>query len=192
MFTQVALEGQFLNADESPATGTVCARLNGQIRNQPSVVGPSTVCGLLDGAGRIIGQDQLALLLVATDDSTTLPEGVTYTLTLSLDGEPPVEFDTALPHNPSSFGASGAKVVDGLATTVEGQPLVTLVTVVASETMVGATITGTNISGTVESVDTDANTLTLSANATATGVDPTLTIAGGCVSFVALQQNAQS
>jgi len=191
--TRVALEGKFINADGSPASGTICARLNTELSNTPETVSPSVICGLLDGEGRIIGQDQRALVLYATDDAGTYPVGSTYTLTLELDGEMPVEFATPVPHAPAVWGGLvPVTCQDPAATTTISTEVVQLVHLVASFSMVGATVTGNHFTGsvTITAVDPAANTITVSANATTSGVDTALTIAGGCVELAALRENA--
>ena len=198
--TRVALEGKFINADGSPASGTICARLNTTLIttliNGPLVLSPSVICGLLDGAGRIIGQNQRALVLYATDDAGTTPVGATYTLTLSLDGEMPEEFDTLMPHEGSAWsGPYPNTAYDPHATVVEGSPVITLVDIIASPTMVGAAaLTGSAFTGsqTVISVDVNANTVTVGSNASMTGVDSDLAVLIGIASFESLRLNARA
>ena len=194
-FTPIAIEGRFTKPDGSASVGTISARLSSELRStvDESILDAGVVTGSLDGAGRIVGSNGLALVLYATDDVTTEPVGAYYTFTLTLESSDVDEFNSPVPHSPSTWGAAiSALCVDSAATTVLGSAVVTLTNLVVASSMIGASVTGTNVplGATVLSIDALANTLTLSANATATGVDSTLTIHAGCVSLVSLIGNA--
>jgi hypothetical protein len=197
MFTPIAIEGLYSNADGTTSTGTITATPNSALvdltedSTQDQTRAP--IVGIIDELGRIAAQDGLAFVLNATDDEGTLPIGASYTFTLTLDGEQIVEFSSPVPHNPTSFGGLFPKeCVDTLAQTTEGSNVITLVNLLAASSMIGATVTGSHFatSTTITAVDALANTITVIANATSTGVDDTLTIAGGCIPFSTLQANA--
>jgi hypothetical protein len=188
-FTPIAIEGRFTNADGSPASGTICLEPDSELINGEETQSRQPICGLLDADGRIIGQDQRALVVNATDDAGTTPVGSSYTVTLQLDGQSVVGFSTPMPSNPASWG--GVRPVtctDPIASGSTASALISLVDLVAAEAMVGATLSGLN-TGTVVSVDETANTIMASGDSAFTGVH-TLTIEGGCVEFAALEANA--
>ena len=197
MFTPIAIEGQFTNADGSTSTGTITATPNSALID---VTGDETqdqarapICGIIDSNGRIASQSGLAFVLNATDDADTLPIGASYTFTVVLDGEQIVEFSSGVPHDPSAFHSLlPVECVDVLATTTDESDIVTLVNLLAANSMIGATVTGNHIPSdtTITAVNEVTNTITLSNEATATGVDGNLEIVGGCIPFSVLQANA--
>lgn len=195
MFTPVAIEGTFLNPDDTAASGTLCLTPSTALVNSDEPLeeqGTEPVCGVLDSEGRITAQSGLALIANATDDTATTPVGAYYVFQLQLDGQLAIEFNSPLPHDVVGFRSGAGVCVDVAATTTIDEPVVQLVNLIAASSMVGATVTGENFEGepTVLSIDASANTITLSANATATGVDGSLTVESGCILFGALQANA--
>jgi hypothetical protein len=187
MFTPIVVTGRYLNADGSAASGTFSATpqsvlLNGGIE-QPA----APVSGQLDSSGRLVATSGEALVLNATDDSGTSPIGASYVFALKLDGVGTMEFESPLPHAPSSsFDA-----VDSEAVSTVLSPTVTLGNIVVAPEMVGVAVSGANLPAgtTILSVSTALNTITLSANANATGTF-TLTFASGVISLSALAANA--
>lgn len=196
MFTKIALQSLFQNGDGSPASGSIfvtprSALVNyGDEAEQQSI---ATIAGIIDALGRVAGINGCALVVNATDDATTLPIGASYLFTVQLNDQGVNEFSSLVPHSPETWaGLSSVKPTDVLATTIDTSPVVTLVNLLAAESMIGAVVTGLHIIGspTVISVDVAANTITLSANATFTGVDGEIMIAGGCCLISGLQANA--
>ena len=193
-FTMMAVQGLFTNPDGTPASGTLCITPNSAIENLTAGESPQTmqpVCGLLNQFGRIVSQAYTALEVAATDDSGTTPIGSSYTFSLKLDGQSLVEFSTPVPHDVASWSASYPVVcVDSAANTVLDSDVVELVNLLASPSMVGASITGSGITGgaTILSVDPGANTVTMSSNAI--GSDAGVSIEGGCIPFTTLRANA--
>jgi hypothetical protein len=192
--TSIAIEGLFLDADDSPSSGTICLTPNSSFWNGDETVPMAPICGLLDPSGRIINQAQRALAVAATTDTLTYPAGVSYTITVKLDGQPMFEFSVPICHLGGACYPPfpNGKPVDVAATVSSTSPVAQLVNLVASTTMVGATVTGNQISGgtTILSVDEDANTVTMSADALGTGVDGAFEISGGCIAFQALRAAA--
>lgn len=185
MFSQVAIEGQFTNPDGSPASGTVCLTPNSRLVNGEDIQSEAPICGVLEAQGRIVSQGYQALVVSATDDEGTTPVGASYTVTLQVNGQEVVEFATPVSED---FGPCH----DVLATTSETEPTIVLVGLIASPSMVGATLTGNNFDGAQEiiSVDPGANMVTVNTDASATGVDGAIVITGGCASFALLEANA--
>ena len=194
-FTQVAIEGQFLGADGSPASGTICVTPNSALINSDAVVseqGTQPICGVLDSQGRIVAQNGQALVVAATDDVGTWPIGSAYTFTLTLDGQSIIEFESPVPHVVTTFDSPVPPQVNDLtATATLGSPILQLRSSIAASSMIGQTITSSEFTGTptVLSINAIANTITLSASANASGVSTTL-FSNGAIQFASLQANA--
>ena len=129
--------------------------------------------------------------MAATDDPNTTPIGSSYTFSLKLDGQNLVEFSSGVPASPSSWSGSYPVICyDNDAATVLDSAVVQLVDLIASESMIGATITGPGIDGpqTITSVDVANNRVTMGSPAIAS--DASVAIEGGCLPFTSLQANA--
>jgi hypothetical protein len=182
--TAIAIEGQIVNPDGSTPTGSLSATLNAPLINGTQVIPAGAIAGLLNSEGQIVAASMDALVLWATDDAGTEPTGPDgipmYTFSLSVDGSPLREFSAPVPSASTATETNGGSV-DGSAT-------VALDTLVASESMVGQEINGTNLPGgtRVQSVNAAANTLTLTQVATATSLGECVWVIGGAVAFSAL------
>lgn len=150
--------------------------------------------GDLDSFGRLVGQDGYALQLLSTDQDGLTPTDLVYIVTIRLDGESLRAFSCQLP------GDSTATEYDGL--TVLGSDIVQLQTLIASPSMIGQAIIGTNIPDgtTVLAISAPAfypysavdsplpgNTLQLSAQATGTQVGDCEFTVGGAVLLSSLE-----
>ena len=141
-FTQVAIEGQFLGADGSPASGTICVTPNSALINSDAVVseqGTQPICGVLDSQGRIVAQNGQALVVAATDDVGTWPIGSAYTFTLTLDGQSIIEFESPVPHVVTTFDSPVPPQVNDLtATATLGSPILQLRSSIAASAMIAS------------------------------------------------------
>lgn len=189
-FTLIAIEGQFTNADGSPAIGMICVTPGSEMENDGAWQMEMPVMGALDSMGRIVAAAGGALIVKATDDPATTPIGAYYTFSVRVSGQGLIEFSTGVPSGANDAFTTGA--VDQGAVAVEESPIVTLSTLIAAASMIGAVVTSTKFEGspTILSVDDIANTVTLSENATASGTDDEFTIASGAVMFSELYENA--
>lgn len=104
-FTLVTITGAFVNSDDSPASGTLCATLSASLSNDGIEQSQEPVCGLLDPTGSLIAQNGKPFTLCATDDAGTIPQGYFYIFTLNLDGQSVVEFNAPVlnANNPITF-----------------------------------------------------------------------------------------
>lgn len=170
---------QMLATDESdvPATGTVCVRTL-EAEFSPVVFTSNPSCGVIDVLGRLVSQNYSALFVNASDDAgfDTL-----YTFTIAFDGQEQIEFQCKVPGDSTATEAA--------AQTTNGSPTVTLMSLIAANAMLGQPIVGGNWPDdtTVIGVSVIANTVTLSANATATGI--CIATVGGAVMMETLQEN---
>jgi hypothetical protein len=183
--TAISLQGLFLDANGSPAAGTVVATPNSTLTNGGIEYPPAPIAGVLDPSGRIVAQSTYALEIGATDDAGTEPTGSSYTFTLKLDGASIQEFSAVVPAASTANETNGATVLNSA--------VVTLSSLVAAASMVGQAITGTNIPAdtTVLSIGAaGTNQLTLSAEATATTATGCAFTVGGAVEFSALAADA--
>jgi hypothetical protein len=190
MRTPIAIEAKPPLSDGSPASGWLCARPNTTAILGDDYFPADDVCGFFDDAGRLVAQRLGPFVLLASDDAGIAPV-VIYTFTLFLDGQSVFEWQATVPHAPD------VAVDESNGSTPDASDLhtVLLSDLVASNTMVGATVAGTGIGGstTITAVDEIANTITLAA---AVGADyasgMVLTIAGAVIPLTALMQESVS
>ena len=187
-FTPIAIEGQFINADGSYASGTVCVTPNSTLLNAGESQSAQPICGVLDGLGRITSQGGEALIVNATDDAGTSPIGSSCTFLINLDGQSAYQFESPVPSGANS--ALPAVVTDSVSLTATSNQIV-LNELIASTTMIGKTLTGAGITGTatITAINQLTNTLTINVNATTTETS-TITIAGAAVSINTLKANS--
>jgi hypothetical protein len=183
-FTPISIQGLFSNSDGSAATGYFTATPNSTMVNDGIELSQAPIAGVINGAGQIAAQSQFAFVVTANDDSGTTPPASNYTFSIAITSGPLIEFDALVPHICTATEANGATTITN--------PVVQLSTLLASPSMVGQDITGTNIPGgtTVLSVDQLLNQITLSANATATQASGCEFVIGGCIEIETLQANA--
>lgn len=84
----------FLNADTTPASGTVSFRLSKRMTNGNTTVIPTTVVATLNASG------QLSQALYANTDATTFPGDAQWIVTIRLlgpDGSHPEEYAITVP-----------------------------------------------------------------------------------------------
>jgi hypothetical protein len=93
--TLVTVTHQFLNPDQTAASGMIAFRLSGQMTNGSTTYGPTVpVHAALDSDG------DLSQLVPANNDPATVPQGTSYTVTLFLNGDSAVTFsDIVVPYN---------------------------------------------------------------------------------------------
>jgi hypothetical protein len=193
-FTKIALEGSFQNPDGSPASGTLCAVPDSSLRNYDGSLeemSNQSICGVLDASGRIVSQGLTAFVINATDDTGTVPVGAFYTFTLKLDGQDVIEFSSPVPSDPATFGVPTPCVPQDFNSITATGPIITLVDLIASPSMVGQSATCSRFaSGNHNIIDYDpvANTITLDVDAESAGVCDT-TINGGAIYLACLQGN---
>jgi hypothetical protein len=176
-FTKIALEGSFQNPDGSPASGTLCAVPDSSLRNYDGSLEES--------------QGLTAFVINATDDTGTVPVGAFYTFTLKLDGQDVIEFSSPVPSDPATFGVPTPCVPQDFNSITATGPIITLVDLIASPSMVGQSATCSRFaSGNHNIIDYDpvANTITLDVDAESAGVCDT-TINGGAIYLACLQGN---
>ena len=185
--TPISVQGILLGPDGEPATGTICATPSAPATNGATSYPAAPLCGLLDLDGRVVAQGYGALDILATDDEGTVPETLGYIFDVQIDGEDLYEFTSIVPAASTADEAHGS--ADGSGPT---PTLITLADLVASEAMIGRTITGDGISGSssVVAFDPVANTITI-ADDVIGGYSGNMNVTiGGAVSIVALMQDA--
>lgn len=181
--TRIAVQGTLTNPDGSAASGQFVATPAASLINGQDVASPGPQAGVIDPSGRIVAQSLEALVINATDDDGTSPTGTAYTFSIKIDGAGIVEFTAAVPNDSIATETMGI--------TSDGVNVVMLTTLVAWPSMIDRPISGTNIpaAATVTDVDTLTNTVTISADATATTIGCTFEI-GGAVDLTTLIDNA--
>ena len=172
MFTPVSVQTTRLNADGSPASGTITFTLNAEMLNGTVQVQPQPIAGVLNSEGKLTAQSGYALVLFANDDEATTPADPTaaYIVSEDIAGSSTVQYAVII--------ENAATIVDEHASATEGSPVVQLLDVLASSAMIGCVFSGVcAFDGDVTVIDYDpqANTLTVNADAVAT-VSGALTI----------------
>ena len=153
-FTAPQITHSFDNADGTAGSGAIKFTLLGRITNSGTTLVPSSITANLSGTGG------LAQAVTSTLDPGTWPTGVMWRIDIAILGAseesfvvpvPPVQTDTA-------------------AVVTNGSAIVQLSTLTAETWMFGQSITGTDIpaSTSIIAVNTTANQVTMSANATGT------------------------
>lgn len=84
-FTEITVQGSFTSASD-PAAGTVTFTLCQPISNDGEVLPCEPTTATLDGSGAI------SVVLVATDDTDTVPQGVWYGVTEQISGAQPRDY----------------------------------------------------------------------------------------------------
>ncbi len=184
MRTLLAVEGLWLRPDGTPATGWCSFTANSIAYNAGLEYRNGPLSGYLDELGRLCATSGYALELFATDDAGTTPTDLTYTVTERIDEQDLWEFTTALP--------AASTAMDAAASLVLGSPLCQLGNLIAAACMVGQPISGTGVPSlaTVLGFDPIGNTLTMSAGASASETQTTITV-GGAVLLSSLEPVSQ-
>lgn len=99
--TKVELTGAFAREDGTLATGYLIAQLTGPMRHEGLVVAPVPIRAVISSVEneQLLGEDEKEFELYATDDTGTTG-ATSYCFTLQLDGLPPRQFYSAVPHLP--------------------------------------------------------------------------------------------
>lgn len=97
-FTLVTLTGTFIRPDQTAASGTATFTLTKAIQNGTAEVQPSPIVGVLSQTGQLVSQSLTPLVLVANDDTATVPAGSAYEVQLEIDGAPLEPFEIVIPH----------------------------------------------------------------------------------------------
>ncbi len=156
-FTSVTVTGTYLGPDNvTPATGAVEFRLSHAMHDGSgnTIRTGQLKRAVLDGSG------QISVVLAATDDSTTLPIGVTYQVTEKIDGAPARSYDIEVPNSPTSLNLADiaplAAGLNGVPVLIPGPPGPTGATGAAGATGPAGPAGEDGVSG--AAVDADATT----------------------------------
>lgn len=160
MFTPISVQATIENPNGSPANGYIDFRLAAQMLNDGELALPAPISAQVVN-GRILDSTFAPLILLANDDVDTTPVDPLsgYQVLPKLVGAIMAGFFFVLP--------TASSVMDPECVTVEGTPIVTLGKYLAASSMIGKVVSGSTIPGgaTVLDVDTKANQVTLSENA---------------------------
>lgn len=164
-FTQPTISHTFQNADGTAASGSIEFTLGGRMQNGTISLVPSSITSNLNGSGA------LSQALYSNLDPSTLPaypNNVQWRVDIRILGADTETYFISVP--PIQTETSGS--------TTNLSEIVQLSSLTAQVWMVGQSISGTGIpsGATITSVNTTANQVTISANATATGSGLTLTL----------------
>lgn len=182
--TQITIGGRWTLPSGGGSQGQVVLTLSATLRNGTTEVSPASIPGTFDPSGRVCSPGLFPLIVDANDDAPTTPPGSSYEIDLTIDGTQLETFEAVISHLATAVDSAG---VTATSTTI------TLGNLLASPTMVGQTITGTDIPGSttvtgyafVPSGAGAVNTLTISNPATGSHSGASFTI-GGVVDLGAL------
>lgn len=93
-FTSITITHTFLNADGTPASGTVRWSLSGRMTNSTQSIMPSGPKNVsLNGSG------VMSVVLPANDDTGTTPIGVEWQVTIAVTGCSEEQYLVTVPHS---------------------------------------------------------------------------------------------
>lgn len=161
-FSSPTISHTFINADGTPASGTVQFTLSKRMTNGSSSYVPASISANLNSSG------VLSQAVPSNLDPGTYPTDSEWRVDIRIMGCPEEQVVGQVP--PLLTETNGS--------TTAGSPIVQLSSLTAVYYMRGQSITGSNVpaSTTILSVNVTTNQITMSANATGNGSALTLTL----------------